>query len=59
MIKIQMINLKLTDNSISLDRNDTDNTCASTIRTNPLPHICNLDPQKLKQLQQQDKHITD
>ena len=41
-----------------LDKNDIDNTHASTKSTNTLPHACNLDPQKLKQLQQQDEYIT-
>ena len=41
-----------------LDMNDTDNTHAKTTSTNSLEHECNLDPQKCKQLQQQDEYIT-
>ena len=35
-----------------LDKNDLDNTHATTTGTNPLPHACDLDPEKLKLLQQ-------
>ena len=40
-----------------LDRNDLDNTHASATITNSLQHTCNLDLEKLKQLQQ-DEYIT-
>ena len=41
-----------------LDKNDADNTHASNTSTHSLPHTCNLDLQKLKQLQQQDENNT-
>ena len=33
-----------------LDKNDLDNTHASTTSATSLPHACNLDPVKIKQL---------
>ena len=50
MIKIQMIYLKMMDDYI-LEKNDLDNTHASTRSTNSLPHACHVDLEKLKQLQ--------
>ena len=41
-----------------LDEKNLANTHARATDTNSLPHTCNLDPEKLKQLQQQDEYIT-
>ena len=45
------------DNNI-FQRNNADNTHASSTVTDSLHHTCHLDPQKCKQLQQQHKNIT-
>ena len=44
-----MINSKLIQESLG-------NTYASVTSANIWPHTCNLDPEKLKQLQQQDEY---
>ena len=43
---------------MSFRYNDLDKTHASATNTKSLPHICNLNPEKLKQSQQQDEYIT-
>ena len=58
MIKKSADKFKMNGQQYILDKNNADNTHASTTDTNSLPHTCNLYPQKLKQLQQQDENIT-
>ena len=46
------------DNKYILDQNNVDNTHACNISADSLPCTCNLDPQNLNQIQQQDENIT-
>ena len=41
-----------------INENNLYNTHANATGTNSLPSTCNLDTEKLRQLQQQDKYIT-
>ena len=49
---------KINEQKYILDKNDTDNTHASSTSTNSLPQPWSLDLQKIRQLQQQDEYIT-
>ena len=50
---------KINGKQYNLDKHNADNTHASSTSTDSPPHTCHLDPQKLRQLQQQDENITE
>ena len=54
--KIDGIKYFLDEKDLANTRLQDTNT--TTTGTNSLPHICNLDPEKIKWLQQQDEYIT-